>query len=130
VAAPLETINDTIRLFIISRMHWIKKQQLRFQKQERQTRREYVAGESHYLFGKRYRLHIIHTYDRPKVEIRNRTRINLHVRPDSTAAEREEIFDKFYRSELRNRLPSMLERWQKKLHVEASEVRIKKMKTR
>lgn len=55
VAAPLTAADDTIRLFVVSRLQWIRKQQRQFLEQERQTEREYVSGESHYLFGKQYK---------------------------------------------------------------------------
>ena len=130
VAAPLKTSDETIRLFVISRMPWIRKQQLKFLEQERQTQREYVAGESHYFFGNRYRLNIIHTDTHPKIEIRRKTHIDLYIRAVTTSPEREAIFEKFYRSELRKLVPSLLERWQKKVGVRVNEVKIKKMKTK
>jgi predicted metal-dependent hydrolase len=130
VAVPLKTTDETIRLFVISKMPWIKKQQLKFLNQERQAQKEYVSGESHYFFGKRYRLNIIHTVTRPKIEIRRKTHIDLHIRSDTTVEQREDIFEKFYRSELRDLIPSLLERWQKKAGIRVKEVRIKKMKTR
>lgn len=130
VAAPLKTSDEAIRFFVISRMPWIRKQQLKFLKQERETQREFVTGESHYFLGKRYRLNIIHTDGRPKTELRRTTFIDLAIRPDMTSEQREMIFEKFYRSELRKLVPGLLERWQKKVGVQAKEVCIKKMKTR
>jgi len=130
VAAPMETADDTIKFFVMSRIHWIRKQQLKFLEQERQTKRQYVSGESHYFLGKRYRLNLVRTNARPKVEIRRSTHIDLHVRPDTTIQEREEIVDRFYRSELRKVIPILLERWQKKLGAQVNEVKIKKMKTK
>ena len=59
VAAPLKTTDEAIKLLVISKMPWIKKQQLKFNEQERQTKREYVSGESHYFLGNRYRLNVI-----------------------------------------------------------------------
>lgn len=130
VATPLKTSDETIRLFVISKMHWIKKQRQKFIQQERQTQRQYVSGESHNVLGRRYRLNVIETNDRPRIEIRRSTRLDLHVLPDMTAQAREAVFDKFYRSELREVIPSMLERWQKKLEVNVDEIRIRKMKTK
>lgn len=130
VAAPLNTSDEVIRLFILSKMPWIREQQLKFLQQERQSQREYVAGESHYVFGRRYRLNIIYTEDKPRIEIKRKTHIALHIRPDTPTIQREKIFDKFYRAELSKLIPSLLERWKKKLNVQVDEVRIKKMKTK
>src|SRR5712691_597668 len=117
VAAPLKTSDEAIRLFVISRMPWIRRQQLRFSRQERQTKREYVSGESHYLFGRRYRLNVVQANVRPKIEIRKMTHIDMHVKPDATAQQRQSMLEGFYRSELRNRVPGLLDRWQKKMGV-------------
>lgn len=130
ISVPMKTTDETIRLFVLSKTSWIKKQQQKFLKQERQTQREYVAGESHYFFGKRYRLNIIYTDDTPKIEIKRKTYINMYVRPYTTTKEREVIFEKFYRSEIEKLIPVLLRKWQKKLGVKPKEVRIKKMKTK
>lgn len=130
VAVPLKTTDEAIRLFVISRTPWIKKQQLKFLKQERQTQREYVGGESHYFFGKRYRLNIIHVDTRPKIEIQKKTHIDLYIKPGTSIQKRKEIFEKFYRSNLRDLIPILLEKWQKKVGVQVNEVKIKKMKTK
>jgi predicted metal-dependent hydrolase len=130
VAAPLKTSDETIRLFVISRMLWIRKQQLKFLEQERQTQREYVAGESHYFFGNRYRLNIIHADTQPRIEIRRKTHIDLYIRADTTTKKRQAIFETFYRSELRKLVPGLLAKWQKKVGVQVDEVKIRKMKTK
>jgi predicted metal-dependent hydrolase len=130
VSAPLETPDDVIRLFVMSKMHWIKTQQIKFLEQERQPLREYVTGESHYFFGIRYRLNIVYTDMQPKLEIRNKSYLDLYVRSSTTISQREEIFEKFYRSEVKKLVPSVLERWQRKLGIQAKGVSIKKMKTK
>lgn len=89
VAAPLRTSDEAIRFFVISRMPWIRRQQLKFSRQERQAQREYVAGESQYFLGKRYRLEVIETDARPKTEIRGKTHIDLYIRPKATVQQRE-----------------------------------------
>lgn len=130
VAVPLKMTDEAIRLFVISKMHWIKKQQLKFSKQERQTQREYVGGESHYFFGRRYLLDVIHTTSRPKIEIRKKTHINLHIKPGTSMRQREKIFEEFYRLHMKEIIPILLEKWQEKMDVHVKEVKIKKMKTK
>src|SRR3989338_7216445 len=101
VAAPLKTNDETIRLFLISKIPWIRKQCSKFTKQQRQTKREYVTGESHYFLGNRYRLNVIHTNSSLKVEIKRKTHIDLHIKPDMSIKKREEILSNFYRAELK-----------------------------
>src|SRR5437867_4091305 len=113
VAAPLATSDDTIRLFVVSRMPWIKRQQLRFLNQEREMRREYVTGESHYFFGKRHRLNVTLSNTGPKVEIRKMTQIDLNVKPKMTTQQRGVVLEAFYRAELRKHIASLLGKWQK-----------------
>ena len=130
ISAPLKTNDETIRLLILSKASWIKKQQVKFLRQERQTKREYVSRESHYLFGRRYLLNIIHTDAKPKIEIKRKIRIDLYIQPNSTTKQREVIFEKFYRAEMRKLVPILLKKWQKKVGVKVKEVKIRKMKTK
>lgn len=130
VAAPLETTDETIKLFVISRMHWIKRQRQKFQEQERQPQRRYLSGESHYFLGDRFLLDVVKTDSLRRVEVTSRKKITLHVGPNASHAQKEAMFENFYRSELRKLVPSRFEKWQKILGVEAKEARIKKMKTK
>jgi hypothetical protein len=130
VAAPLKTSDEAIRLFVVSKIPWIKKQKSKFTKQQRQTKREYVSGESHYFGGNRYRLNVIHTDDKPKVEIKRKSHIDLYVKTDSTLKKREKVLEDFYRKELRKHLPKYVKKWEKKTGVNVSEIYIKKMKTK
>lgn len=130
VAAPLKMNDESIRLFIISKVPWIKRQKSKFEKQQRQTKREYVSGESHYFMGNRYRLNVVHTKSSPKVEIKRKTHIDLHIKPDMSIEKREELLDDFYRAELRKHIPSLLQKWKKIIGVDVNEVGIKKMKTK
>lgn len=130
VAAPLKTTDEAIRLLVISKMPWIKKQQTKFEKQERQARREYVSGESHYFFGKRYLLNLNICDSKPKVEILSNSHINLYVRPNSTLKKREEVLEEWYRLELKNKLPPIVEKWEKIIGISVNAVKIRKMKTK
>lgn len=130
VAAPLKTSDEKIRLFVISKLPWIKKQKIKFIRQPRQTKREYVSGESHYFLGNRYLLNVVPTNDSPKIEIKRKTHIDLHIRPGTSTKRREEILENFYRSELRKQIPLFLNKWENIIGVKVNEVNIKKMKTK
>lgn len=130
VAAPLKTTDEAIKLLVISKMPWIKKQQLRFNQQERQSKREYVSGESHYFFGNRYRLNVVQTNSKPKIEIKRKTRIDMYVNPEANLKKKENLMNNFYRTELKKQIPILVEKWQKITGLQVKEVNIKKMKTK
>ena len=130
VAVPLKTTDETIELLVLSKMPWIRKQQSKFIKQERQTKREYISGESHYFFGKRYLLNVQKTEDKPRVEIKRNKYIDLYVKGKIDYKKKEKIIDDFYRSKIKKQIPKLLEKWEKIIGVNVNEVRIKKMKTK
>src|SRR5712675_743483 len=83
ISAPERMKLDTIRIFAISKLDWIKRQQTKLQCQERETPREYLDRESHYLWGRRYLLRLVESEGLAKVELRH-NRIRLHVRPGAS----------------------------------------------
>ena len=89
VAVPLRVNDEAVRLAVITRLPWIKRQQSKFVAQDRQSVREYVTGESHYYQGRRYRLNVLYHDGAPSVVIRNRTTIDLTVRTGSDRRQRE-----------------------------------------
>jgi len=130
VAVPIKTPDETIRALVVSKMPWIKKQRSKFNKQERQTRREYVSGESHFFMGNRYLLNVVKSDTSPRVEIKRKTRIDMYVRPETTPEKRERLMNAFYRSELRKQIPPLIKKWEKITGINVKEFRIKKMKTK
>jgi hypothetical protein len=130
VSAPLNMNDDAIHTFLATRLSWIKKQQAKFKGQERQSIREYLSGESHYFLGKRYRLEVKYVDSKLKVEIVNKKKIILKVKPGSDTNKREKVINEWYRKELKKILIPMLEKWQGKIGVEASFWGIRQMKTR
>jgi predicted metal-dependent hydrolase len=130
VAAPLSTSDESIRLFVISKMLWIKKQEKFFLSQQRQTARKYVSGETHYIFGKAYRLRVINSDDGTKLVISKKSYIDLYVKSNANAEQKAKIFENYYRSELRKLIFKIVSKWEKKVGVKTPELKIRKMKTR
>ncbi len=130
VSAPLRLDREAVRLAVLSRLAWIRRKQAAFAGQERQSEREFVTGESHYFEGHRYRLDVVPAGGRPPVVLANNTVMSLRIRPGADRAEREAVLDRWYRRELRARLPALLEKWEARIGVQAAVVRIRKMKTR
>lgn len=130
IATPINTDDDAVRLFVISKMGWIKKHIEQFQKQERQTERHYISGESHYFRGQRYLLKVIEHAHPPKVVIRNKKYIDLYVRPNSTIEQRGKVLTEWYRAELKIAIPPMIEKWEQIMNVKVNDWRVKLMKVK
>lgn len=130
VAAPLDTSDEKIKLLVLSKMAWIKRHQAKFRSQERESKREYVSGESHFFMGKRYLLNVIHTKSKQKIVINRNSNIDMIIHPRTSHKKREELLNNFYRAELKKRIPSLLKKWEKNTGIKVAEYRIKKMKTK
>ena len=130
VAAPLVVSDEAVRLAVIDKLGWIKRQKAKFAEQPRQTQREMVNGESHYFLGQRYRLRV-HERDAPaSVAVRGVASLDLFVRPGASAEQREAVLLHWYREQLKALIPPLLEKWQPIVGVQASHWGIKKMKTK
>ncbi len=130
VAAPLRTTDETIRLIVLSKIPWIRKQKDKFARQERETHREFVTGESHYFMGQRYILNVIKGPYKSNVKLSSLKRMDMYANPQLSNIERGRIMDRFYRSELNILLDSLVRKWEDKIGVHANEVRIRRMKTK
>lgn len=130
VATPLRVTDEAVRLAVISRLSWIKRQQTKYREQERESEREYVSGESHYFQGSRYRLNVVYLNIVSKVVIRNKSTLDLYVRPTSTSSQRQKIISAWYRAYLREAIPPLMNKWEGKLGVKISGWGIKQMKTK
>jgi predicted metal-dependent hydrolase len=130
VAAPLAVDDEAVRLAVVGKLGWIKRQRAKFQAQPRQSQRHMVSGESHYFLGRRYRLRVHETTGALRIALCGKSTMDLFVRPDTTVERREQVLHDFYRAELKRLLPMLLEKWQPKLGVEARAWGIKRMKTK
>jgi hypothetical protein len=129
ISAPKKFKIDTIRLFAISKLPWIKQQQQKINSQKREAPREYLNKESHYFLGKRYQLKVIEIDSVPRANLTHKT-IELYVRPDSDINKRKEILENWYRENLRKLAGELVAKYEKKIGVKANEIGIKKMKTK
>lgn len=129
IAAPTRMDLDTIRVFALNKLKWIRKQQNIFQAQERETPREYLTKESHYFLGKRYLLKVI-VHNQPAKVVVKHGAIELFVRPNTSENKRKTLLDDWYRNELKAMLPKMIRKWEKVIGVQSDEFCIKKMRTK
>ncbi len=129
VAAPRALSDEAVRLAVVDKLVWIKRQQANFRAQPRQSEREMVDLESHYFQGQRYLLKIIPTRGAAHVELRQNT-LELHARPDSSATARERVLREWYRVQLRQIAAPLIEQWAATLDIELVQWSIRRMKTR
>lgn len=129
ISAPLRTKLDTIRIFVISKLDWIKRQQNKQRDQERESPREYLDRESHYLWGKRYLLKIIEEDRFSKVEIKHR-QIYLRVCVGASEEKKRSILEDWYRIQLKKVVPSFISKWELLMGVKVERFFIQKMKTK
>ena len=130
VAAPLAVSDEAVRLAVIGKLGWIKRQRASFAAQHRQSEREMVSGESHYFLGRRYRLRVIEHPGTSKVVLRGNAALDLYVRPGADVESRRRVLLRWYRRELRALMPPLLAKWQPVVGVQVADWRIKKMKTK
>ncbi|WP_295433827.1 SprT family zinc-dependent metalloprotease [uncultured Thiodictyon sp.] len=130
VAVPLVLGDEAVRLAVIDKLGWIKRQRAKFAEQPRQSQREMVSGESHWFLGRRLRLRVREQEGPPKVAVRGIGAIDLVVRPGTDAAQREAILSRWHREQLKELIPPLLAKWQAALGVQVADWGIKRMKTR
>ena len=129
ISAPLRMSLDAIRIFAISKLGWIKKQQNKFREQERETPREHLDRESHYVQGKRYLLKLIEADATPGIELK-RNEMILRVRPGTGDEAKEAIVAQWYREQVRDAVRDLVGKWELVFGVKVERVFVQKMKTR
>ena len=129
ISAPARMTLDTIRVFAISKLGWIKQQQRKLREQERETPREYLNLESHYLWGKRYLLRVIEADQAPSVEVQH-SRLLLRVRPGTPDEMKQEIVAQWYRNQLRVAVPFLIAKWTMVMGVTVERLYVQQMKTK
>lgn len=130
VATPLRVDDEAVRLAVVSKLGWIRRQQKAFAEQPRQSQREMVSGESHYFLGRHYRLRIIEDSGATRVTTQGDSLLVMHARPSTSREKREQLLNEWYRKHLKELIPGLLEKWERVIGVEVADWGIKKMKTR
>lgn len=129
IAAPRQMNLDTIRVFAISKLAWIKSQQRKLRTQEREAPREYLDRESHYVWGRRYLLRRVEVDAAPTVELKH-SKLVMRVRPGTDEARCEEILAGWYREQIRAALPALIAKWTPAIGVEVGHIYVQRMKTK
>ena len=130
VAAPLRVSDEAVRMAVVTRLAWIKRQRAKFAGQNRQSAREFTTGESHYFLGRRYRLNVVVQDGAAHVTIRNNRTIDLFVRKGSNTAQRERVLLAWYRQQLKELIPALIRKWEAIVGIKVAEWGVKRMKTK
>lgn len=129
IAAPTRMKLNTIRVYAITKISWIKRHQKKLQEQERESPREYLDRESHYVWGRRYLLKINEVNRPPSIDLQH-NKIILSVRPNSDVEKRGAIVSAWYREELKIAIMPLIAKWELLMGVSVNQFRVQKMKTK
>lgn len=129
IAAPSRMSLDTIRVFAISKLAWIRQQQKKLREQARETPCEYLDRESHYVWGRRHLLEIVIS-EEPSGVVLQHGKILLIIRPGTKRAGREALLAQWYREQVKAHVPDLIGKWQALLGVEVHGFFVQHMKTK
>lgn len=129
LVAPTRTRREVARAYAISKIGWIREQRRKLQAQARETPRQYIERESHYLWGRRYLLSVLEVDAKPSVALSHST-ITLRVRPGSTLAKREQVMHDWHKALLHDVVPQLIRQWEATLDVTVSGYFLQRMKTK
>jgi predicted metal-dependent hydrolase len=129
IAAPKAMSFESIRLFAIAKINWIRRHQCKLQAQDREPPREYLSREGHYVWGRRVLLKLEETQASPEVELRHTTLV-VRVRDISAVAIKEASVARWYRQQLKSEIPALIELWAPRLGVRVNGFFVQQMKTK
>lgn len=129
ISAPAHMALDTVRVFALSKLAWIKSQRKSMAEQEREPSREYLERESHYVWGRRYLLELVETDGVPTVTLRHCTLV-LAVKQGAGLTTREAVLSRWYRDQVRERASSLVAGWSRTLGLDAPRLHVQHMKTK
>ena len=129
VSAPITLSDDSIAMFVRTKLDWIHKQQEAFRNQPRQSERQYVSGETFYVWGKQYFLQVEYSYKGNNLVLSGDKAI-LTVRKESTTQQRENFVNEWYRALLKAEIANVLPKWEKTTGLYCSSWQTKYMTTK
>lgn len=129
LVAPTATRLDAARAYAISRLSWIRQQQRKLKNQARETPRQFIERESHYFWGRRYLMTVLHRDAKPCVTLDHKG-ITPTVRPGSDARRRSEVIHEWHKSILHEVVPTLIKKWEPKLEVKVADYFLQRMKTK
>ena len=128
VSAPIGLSDDSIELFVRTKIGWIRRQQEKLEQQPRQTAREYVSGEALYVWGQQYYLLVNHS-NKGNSLVLDGDKAILTVRANSSTEQRAQFVNEWYRGKLKSEIEKRLPKWEKITGLHADSWQTKNMIT-
>lgn len=129
-SVPAGTSDSVIKNFVLRKITEITKARERLRQQFRQSKREYVSGESVYYWGVQYMLQVVYCKGRHSKIERLPNKIIMTVPAGTPLERRRKLLTEWYRLELKNMLQILVRQCEKKLSVKINDCRVRNMKTR
>lgn len=129
LTAPLKMPLHVITNFLHSKQMWIETHRHRLTQLKKPTLQQFITGE-HILFqGKTYELQLRETTHEPRIEIANH-QLHLFIKPNASDTEKHRFLKQWYHDQMQAYLPSLFDKWESIIGVNATQIRIKHMKSR
>jgi predicted metal-dependent hydrolase len=129
ISAPMSITEDVLRVYIVSKLQWIKKQQRKYQEQQRLTDRKYIDRESYYLWGKRLLLQVEEIASHPSLDLKNKNVLRLSLKPHTPPEKISVLITEWYRQVIKQSIPDIISKWEKLIGITVSSWRVQTMKT-
>ena len=129
VSAPETLSDESIIMFVRTKLGWIRKQQEKFELQPRQSERQYISGETLYVWGRQYFLQVEYNYKGNSLVLSGDKAI-LTVRKESTPKQRENFVNEWYREKLKAEVDKYLPKWERITGLKCSSWQSKYMTTK
>jgi predicted metal-dependent hydrolase len=129
VSAPRYSSLDSIRVFVLSKLPWIKEQQVKVKNRKREIQLDFVSNEIHYFDGKSYALNIIEKAGRPQIMLKDNV-MEMYVKPDTVKSKRKLLVESLYRKHLKDSIPVYVQKWEPVMKVKVNSFNVKRMRTK
>jgi predicted metal-dependent hydrolase len=129
LVTPESTRLDVARAYAISKLGWIRNQQKQFHEQARETVRQYIGRETHYVWGRSYLMDIVYRDAKPEVVLDHKE-MKLYLRPQSSLAKRAEVIHEWHKTILHQAIPPLIKKWESTLGVTVADYFLQRMKTK
>lgn len=130
VSAPEQMPISAVRIAVVTRLAWVKRQRKEISLAPRQSIREMTDGESHYFLGRRYRMRVVERSGPTRISTRGKATLVLETREDASISAKLNALDHWYRERLGEVVPPLLEEWSQRLELDGITWRMRRMRTR